>query len=75
MSYSLACSLACLISYFIAWTPHWKREAQVAGGAVVCLLGNHEVMNACGDFRYTTPGGNRGFTVALETHVLKELGK
>jgi len=38
-----------------------EREAKVAGGAVVWLLGNHELMNGAGDFRYVTPGGFADF--------------
>lgn len=34
-------------------------EAKAAGGAIIALNGNHEVMNVQGDFRYVTP---RGFT-------------
>jgi hypothetical protein len=37
------------------------REAKAAGGAVVVLNGNHEVMNVVGDFRYVTEGGFRDF--------------
>src|SRR5690606_18824321 len=38
------------------------NEAQHAGGAVYVLHGNHELMNAAGDFRYVTPEGFRQFT-------------
>eukprot|EP00953_Heterococcus_sp_UTEX-ZZ885_P028827 15366-Heterococcus_DN1.PRE.1 len=31
------------------WLYRWQEEAQAAGGAVHCLLGNHEVFNAKGD--------------------------
>ncbi|EGG06288.1 uncharacterized protein MELLADRAFT_74879 [Melampsora larici-populina 98AG31] len=31
-----------------------RNEAKAAGGAVVSLLGNHEYMNALGDWRYVT---------------------
>ena len=32
-----------------------EKEASQAGGRVVSLLGNHEVMNIMGDLRYVTP--------------------
>jgi hypothetical protein len=38
-----------------------EREAQAAGGAVIMLLGNHELMNAAIDFRYVTPGAMTDF--------------
>ena len=37
------------------------KQARTAGGAVISLIGNHELMNAAGDFRYVTPGGMRDF--------------
>ena len=33
-----------------------KSEAKTAGGQVLALSGNHELMNAAADFRYVTPG-------------------
>lgn len=32
-----------------------RSEAASHGGKVVSILGNHEVMNAIGDWRYVTP--------------------
>ena len=39
----------------------WKREAKTAGGELIALDGNHELMNAALDFRYVTPGGFSAF--------------
>jgi hypothetical protein len=39
----------------------WERQAAAAGGELVALLGNHEIMNASLDFRYVTAGGFAGF--------------
>ena len=37
------------------------REAELAGGAVHVLNGNHETMNVAGRYRYATPGGLADF--------------
>lgn len=42
-----------------------EKEAPEAGGRVVSLLGNHEVMNIMGDVRYVTPGNYASFA---DTH-------
>jgi hypothetical protein len=40
-----------------------KKQAAAAGGEVVALLGNHEIMNASLDFRYVTAGGFDTFSL------------
>jgi hypothetical protein len=44
-------------------TESLKKQAAAAGGEVIALLGNHEVMNASLDFRYVTPGGFAAFSL------------
>jgi hypothetical protein len=47
-----------------------EREAAAAGGRFLALDGNHEIMNAQGDFRYVTPDGFADFaSFAEEGHV------
>ena len=33
-----------------------EKQSAAAGGAVHCLIGNHEAMNVYGDLRYVSPG-------------------
>jgi hypothetical protein len=40
----------------------WKAEAKAAGGELIALDGNHELMNAALDFRYVTPGALASFS-------------
>ena len=46
-----------ILDLFAALTP----QAAQAGGAILRLNGNHEYMNAMGDFRYVTRGGFADF--------------
>jgi hypothetical protein len=41
-----------------------EKEAPSAGGRVVSLLGNHEMMNIMGDLRYVTPANFTSFSDA-----------
>ena len=41
-----------------------EPDAHAAGGALIPLIGNHELMNAAGDFRYVTRGGYADFADA-----------
>lgn len=38
-----------------------RDQAKKAGGEVIAMSGNHEIMNAQADFRYVTPGGFQAF--------------
>ena len=46
-----------------------EGEARAAGGAVISLNGNHEVMNVQLDFRYVTDGGFHDFNAVPGTNL------
>ena len=49
-----------------------ERDAPRAGGRVLPLLGNHELMRVLGDWRYVSPGELRAFRNA-DSDQLREL--
>ena len=52
------------------WVDRLTDEAAAAGGAFCMLLGNHELMNVAGDFRYVTDSGWQDFAdagIAIDT--------
>lgn len=49
-----------------------RPQARAAGGWVLALNGNHEIMNAQGDLRYVTPGGLADFEDAIDPGLLQD---
>lgn len=45
------------------------QQAQVGGGGVYSLLGNHEIMNVMGDMRFTTPLSQKDFGHTIEDRI------
>jgi hypothetical protein len=43
------------------WLEQLRPEAKAAGGELILLSGNHELMNVAQDFRYVTPGAFAAF--------------
>jgi hypothetical protein len=52
-----------------------EREAKAAGGQVLTLLGNHEVMNLIGDWRDVTPEICSSFATAKSSARLEDVWK
>ena len=51
------------------------KEAKEAGGEVVVMNGNHEIMNVLGDFRYVTKGAFGECRRWVEKKRLREVEK
>ena len=51
------------------WLAKRKKEAEIAGGALHVLNGNHETMNVARQFRYATQGGVDDFKRWATTHA------
>lgn len=51
------------------WLSKRKKEAEMAGGALHILNGNHETMNVASQFRYATRGGVDDFKRWAKTHA------
>jgi hypothetical protein len=49
-----------------------RPQARAAGGWVLALNGNHEIMNAQGDLRYVTPGGFEDFADAIDPKLVED---
>lgn len=49
-----------------------SKQAEAAGGAVVLLWGNHEALNAGGQFHYTT-GGDREYEATMGSTIDEQL--
>ncbi|EEB05134.1 phosphoprotein phosphatase [Schizosaccharomyces japonicus yFS275] len=55
-----------------AWMNTLAAEAEQVGGAVIRLLGNHEFMNARGDWRYVHPGDIESYPEPSIQHRTKD---
>jgi hypothetical protein len=52
-----------------------SRQAAAAGGEIIALLGNHEIMNAALDFRYVTAAGFASFSLFEATDASRSLAE
>ena len=53
------------------WFERLQREAQIAGGALHVLNGNHETMNIAKQFRYATEKGTEEFNRWAHSHAME----
>lgn len=59
--------------YILKFLEEMDNKAKQDGGRVLCVIGNHELMNLMSDFRYTTDNTRRMFDIVGSPHTRETL--